>query len=193
MTTIKLFYDEIEKLGFSLKSILPFFYGKKQKRGEGTLSRNQQIRMTASTGKVNAPTLAYQTVYGKDPDQFLVGRTSAPKKIWNGLSVDEGLKDEWLENLNSLPIEMRSTEEGKGGDRPAFVVFRMPEGKDKLHTKMVKELGNEPGIFVKSDIGMDNRPRICVAGTVEKDKEGWKNWWEGLPSKIDGAYNRVAN
>ena len=189
-TTIS-FYNELEKTGFSLSSILPFL--SKQKRGEGTLSKEKQVQMAAMTGKVNAPTFAYQAVYGKDPDNFLVGRTDAPKKMWEGLSVDKGIKDEWLNKLDSLPVEIRSTDEGKSWDRPAFVVIRMPEGKDNLYKSMSENLNKDPSLYVKADVGMGGRPRICIAGKIKKDGKGWNKWWETLPGKIENSYSRTVN
>ena len=141
--------------------------------------------------KTNAPTFAYQTVYGKNPNQSLSGRTSAPKKMWKGLDVDKGLKNKWLNKLNDLPVEIRSTDEGKDSIRPAFTIIRMPKDKDDLHKKMVKYLKKQPDLHVKSDIGMGGRPRICVAGKIWKGKKDWGNWWETLPDKINSAYNKT--
>lgn len=141
--------------------------------------------------KVNAPTFAYRTVYGSDPPLQLRGRTDEPKKMWKGLEVDAGLKVKWLDRLNSLPVSIRSTDEGKGPERPAFVIFRMPEGEDRLYKKMVRALKKYPGLRVKADMGMGGRPRICVAGKVWKEKPTWEHWWETLPGKIEGAYNEA--
>lgn len=139
-------------------------------------------------GKINAPTFAYKTVHGMNPPVFLRGRTDAPKKEWRCIFVDEGLKDEWLDELNSLPVEIRSTDEGKGDLRPAFVIFRMPEKFDSLHDEMVSELATEPSFKVNHDIGRSGRPRICVAADVKKGDERWEGWWSSLPGKIRKAY-----
>jgi len=141
--------------------------------------------------RVNAPTFAYKTVYGKEPKTFLFGRTDAPKKIWNGLQVDAGLKDKWLNNLNNLPVEIRSSDEGKSKERPAFIIFRMPEKYDKLHKKMVNELDKNKDIYANSEVGMAGRPRICVANKVKKGDKNWEKWWNSLPGKIDKAYSSV--
>ena len=81
-------------------------------------------------GKINAPTMAYYTVYGKYPEEALRGRSDHPKKMWRGNDVDENLEDKWLEELNDLPVEIKSTDAGKDKTRVAFVIFRMPEGQD---------------------------------------------------------------
>ena len=141
--------------------------------------------------KINAPTMAYKTVYGKYPKEPLMGRTSAPKKIWRGKDIDKNLKDEWLEELNSLDVEIRSTDEGKSKERVAFVIFRMPEGKDNLYKKVEENLKKEKDLYVYSDFGIENRPRICVAKNINyKDKE-WKEWWSSLPKKIERAYKKT--
>lgn len=155
------------------------------------LSRSDQMRVAGITGKVNSPTLAYQTVYGKNPDEFLMGRTTSPKKEWKGIFVDKGIKNKWLERLNNLPVEIRSSEEGKGSTRPAAIVFRMPSKHDNLHKKIVKNLKESSGIYAKSDIGINGRPRICVAGKIWKGKKGWGDWWESLPKIINQSYNEV--
>lgn len=142
-------------------------------------------------GKINAPTFAYQTVYGRDPPQFLRGRTNSPKKLWKGLYVDEGLKDEWLEDLNALPIDIRSSEEGKNDLRPAFVMFRMPPDLDDLHQDMTEQLGEFSDLITASSIGQGARPRICVANKLTKHDPEWEKWWNELPSKIKSSYERT--
>ncbi|MCE7740150.1 MAG: hypothetical protein GPJ50_12310, partial [Candidatus Heimdallarchaeota archaeon] len=116
-------------------------------------SSEEEFEEDKFSEKINAPTFAYQTVYGKNPEEFLSGRTDAPKKMWQGRAVDEGLKDEWLEKLNNLPVEIRSTDEGKSKERPAFVVLRMPKEYDALHKEMVENLKKQSDLFVKFDIG----------------------------------------
>jgi len=139
-------------------------------------------------GKLNAPTFAYRTVHGDDPPEFLRGRTDSPKKKWKGLYVDAGLKDEWLERLNNLPIDIRSTEEGKSDLRPAFVMFRMHLQLDTLHGDMTDQLNRYPDIQANTNIGQGGRPRICVANRITKDDPEWENWWDELPTKIESAY-----
>ena len=143
--------------------------------------------------RINAPTMAYKTVYGKFPEEPLRGRTASPKKEWKGLWVDEHLKEEWLEKLNSLDVEIRSTEEGKDKVRVAFVIFRMPEGKDNLHKKLEKNLKNEKDLHVSSNIGTGGRPRICVAKDIKYRDKGWEKWWSSLPEKIERAYAKTIN
>ncbi len=141
--------------------------------------------------KVNAPMMAYKTVYGKFPEEPLKGRTDSHKKEWKDLWVDKNLKKEWLEKLNSIGVEIRSTEEGKDKVRVAAVIFRMPKGKDKLYNEVKKNLKEDKDLFVSSDIGMGRRPRICVAKDIWRGKEGWEEWWNSLPRKIERAYKKT--
>ena len=141
--------------------------------------------------KINAPTMAYKTVYGEYPKKPIRGRTNYPKKSWRGIDVDENLKDEWLEKLNSLDVEIKSTEEGKGGGRVAFVIFRMPEEKDNLYKKVEENLNQEEDLHVSSDFGLENRPRICVAKDIKVGEAGWEEWWSSLPGKIERAYKKA--
>ncbi|MGM5481610.1 MAG: hypothetical protein ACQESE_04340 [Nanobdellota archaeon] len=138
--------------------------------------------------KINAPTMAYYTVYGEYPEDRLRGRTSNSKKMWRGHDVDENLKVEWLDRLNDLPVEIRSTDEGKDKTRVAFVIFRLPEDKEHLISDIVENLKEEANLFVHSDVGQGDRPRICVANPIWKGKNGWEQWWQSLPDKIKRAY-----
>ena len=139
--------------------------------------------------KINAPTMAYKTVYGKFPDEPLTGKTNYPKKIWNEIEVDKNLKDEWLDELNSIGVEIKSTDEGKTKERVAFVIFRMPQSKDDLYKKVEENLKKEKDLFVYSDVGLGDRPRICVAKDISYTQKGWEEWWGTLPGKIKRAYN----
>ncbi|MGM5480590.1 MAG: hypothetical protein ACQESC_03965 [Nanobdellota archaeon] len=141
--------------------------------------------------KINAPTMAYYTVYGEYPQERLRGRSSEEKKMWNGHDVDASLKDEWLEELNNLPVEIRSTDEGKDEIRVAFVIFRLPEGKDFLASKFVAELNKKPLLKAHNDVGTQGRVRICTAYPITKQDSGWSRWWESLPDKIRSAYDTV--
>lgn len=140
---------------------------------------------------VNAPMLAYETVYGKK--KFIMGRSGGPQKKWNGIYVDKHLKDKWLNDLNKIKkIEVRSTEEGKSKERVSAVIFRFKKAIDDKHTiKVVQQLNKIPGIYAKSDIGMYNRPRICVAGKYTYGQSKWQEWWDAVPETIDTIVNNA--
>jgi len=144
---------------------------------------------TRQRRKINSPTFAYLTVWKKMPDKFLRGRTDEPKKDWHGLQVDKALKDSWLDKLNNIKgIEVRSSDAGKSAERPAFIVIRFSDKQNDNKAKvLVDKLSKEDGIYCKTDIGMEGRPRICVAGKVwqSKDKKEWESWWDSLAGKIE--------
>lgn len=142
-------------------------------------------------GKINAPMMAHKAVYGKYPEEPLIGRTNSPKKIWKGIDVDENIKNEWLEELNSLDVEIKSTDEGKSKERVAFVIFRLPEEKEDLYKEIEKNLKKEKDLKVLSDIGIENRPRICVAKDIIVNQNGWEEWWSSLAGKIKRAYDKA--
>lgn len=138
---------------------------------------------------MNSPTFAYQAVYGKLPDTPLSGRTGSPKRIWNGVEVDEHLKDKWLDELNSIPeIEVRASDEGKSKERVAFIVFRMADPKDDCKVKAISdELNKVEGLYSKYDTGREGRLRIVVAGEIKYGDESFEKWWDSLADKIKGV------
>lgn len=160
---------------------------------EGKIIHVREEDGTAQKQKINSPTFAYITVYGKEPEEFLRGRTDAPKKMWQGLDVDENLKDEWLEALNKVKgIEIRSSDAGKSKERIAFVVLRFAdEENDDKAKDLVEKLKQADDIYSATDIGMAGRPRICVAGKIWYGEDGWEKWWENLAEKIKKAVQEV--
>ena len=159
---------------------------------EGKIKK--QLSENPQQMKINAPTFAYMTCYQKPPPEPLFGRTESPKKNYklpdgSVVSVDENIKDKWLNALNGIPeVEIRSTDEGKSDERVAFVIFRFKEKKDDSRADaVVNELRKFPETYAKTDIGMAGRPRICVAGKVIVNEPGWEKWWNGLACKIETA------
>lgn len=177
------------------------FYATAKKRGQepktewvqtsGGLMEFRGMGGGGGSGKVNAPTFAYKTVYGSAPSGYLSGRTDAPKKSWGGHQVDVGLKNRWLDELDRLPVEIRSTEEGKSEERPAFVIFRMPKGEDDMADAMAAKLRQYPATYSRAEVGQGGRPRICVAGKIWNTSQGWQQWWDKLPGRIAKAYNEI--
>lgn len=138
---------------------------------------------------VNSPTFAYQAVYGKLPDKPLGGRSGSSKRTWNGMEVDEHLKDEWLKELNSIPeIEVRASDEGKNEERVAFIVFRMKNSEDDCKVQTVSnKLGKLEGLYSKYDSGQEGRLRIVIAGKIKYGDKNWEEWWNSLADKIKGV------
>jgi len=142
---------------------------------------------------VNSPTLAYYAVYGKMPEQWIPGRTNHPTKTWRGVQVDEHLKDEWLEALNSIDgIEIRASCEGHDGTHVAFVVFRFidPDNDDKAE-RVAEILSSGEGIYSLADRGNAGRMRIVVAGKTWYGRPDWQSWWDTLAEKISEAVSKV--
>lgn len=141
----------------------------------------------------NSPTLAYIAVYGKEPDEFIRGRTDEPKKTWNGLSVDANIKDEWLEELNNIDgIEIRATDEGKSETRVAFVVFRLTKNESEENAKKVSlKLKSKHNVFSLVDLGSEGRPRIIVAGKTWVGKSDWNSWWNNIAKYIQEAVSEI--
>ena len=138
--------------------------------------------------KINSPTFAYMAVYGKEPDQWIPGRTGGPEKEWRkGIMIDEHLKKEWFDALNSIAgIEVRASCEGHSPERVSYIVFRFRDEKnDSKAEKLAGKLNAEDGIFSLSDIGAENRPRICVAGKTYYGQADWEGWWENLAEKVE--------
>ena len=135
---------------------------------------------------VNSPTFAYQAVYGKLPDGPLRGRSGSPKRIWNGMEIDEHLKDAWMKELNSIPeIEIRASDEGKSAERVAFIVFRMKDPKDDCRVQAISnKLKGMEELYSKYDTGQEDRLRIVVAGKIKHGDEDWEKWWSSLADKI---------
>jgi len=156
-------------------------YGERARLNEAVTDQGMQRQ------KINSPTFAYMTVHGKEPKEFLRGRTDSPKKMWRNNDVDKSLKDKWLEDLNGIKeIEIRSTDAGKSAERIAFVVIRFKDEKNDPKAKSLSaKIAKEDGIFSGSDIGMGGRPRICVAGKIWEGQSGWEGWWGSLTGKIE--------
>lgn len=137
----------------------------------------------------NSPTFAYVAVYGKEPDEPLRGRTEHPERTWQGMQVDEHLKDEWLDAFKAIEgIEIRATCEGHDENRVAYVVFRFDDPKwDKEAEATARKLNGNEGLCSLSDTGAEDRPRIVVAGKTWYGQENWEDWWDGLAEKIESV------
>lgn len=137
--------------------------------------------------RINSPTLASIAVFG-DQGQWIRGRTTHPTRIWRGIEVDEHLKDEWLEAINSIPeMEVRASCEGhwEGGElRPTYLVFRLLPEEDSKAELVAGILNSEVGIYSLTDIGWGERPRIVVAAKLAYGDPGWEEFWSGMANRI---------
>ncbi|MBW2675792.1 MAG: transglutaminase domain-containing protein [Deltaproteobacteria bacterium] len=139
------------------------------------------------TYRINSPTLAAMAVFGETG--WVRGRTGHPIRLWRGVEVDIHLKDEWLDELNSIPdIEIRATCEGhrEDGLRPTYVVFRLMPEQDHKAESVAEALRNE-GVCSLADIGAEQRPRIVAAAGLAYGDAGWEDFWRELPNRIRRA------
>ena len=143
----------------------------------------------------NALTFAFKAVYGRPPEKALRGRIT-PGRPWRGLTVDENLKDEWLEKLNAVSwIEIVSTEEGKNRMRVPHIVFYMKNPKDDILAQKIVEELRRPFQkynawelwYAMADIGNRGRPRIVLAASKKRGTMMWEAWWDVSAQKIEEA------
>jgi len=192
-----------EVLKWVTETLLPsIVHGGQQETGQKYASTGR-LRITKRAGRspttkgdigqasgqwMNAPTFAYVTVYGKQPENWISGRTSHPQKNWKGIQVDTQLRDEWLDSLAAIPsTEVRASCAGHGSDRPTFVIFRLPPDQEHLSPAVASILNQRSGVFSKADIGAEGHPRICVASKLWSGRKGWAEWWKRLPQTIQKA------
>lgn len=149
----------------------------------------------SGTGKKNAPTFAWETIHGKPFPGRRPGR--APGTVdreWNGIMVDELLKDEWLLALNNIKeIEMRSSCQGHPpkGEWPSFVIFRFNTKID--HNKFIKAISDGRYTFCKIEVGQGGLPRCCVATPLFAKGPNhtlWEKWWSTLADRIKVAIRK---
>lgn len=150
------------------------------------------LGMCGGGGWHNSPTLAYMTVYGKEPPEWLAGRSAHPQKMWQGFPVDAKLKDAWLTALNSIPgVFGRASCAGHGPNRVSYFTFRLQPGNDGKVGEMVAALSRRPGVFARAEVGAEGRPRICVAGYTWEGQDDWADWWAQLPAAIRTSLGEV--
>lgn len=144
--------------------------------------------------KVNSPTFAYKAVYDKEPDHWIPGRAGGPEKEWKkGIMIDEHLEGAWFDDLNNIDgIEIRASCEGHSSERVSYIVLRFKEkGNDKKAGQLVKKLKAKEKIYSISDIGMEGRSRIVVAGKTWHGQSDWEEWWSSLADKVKDAVEKV--
>lgn len=129
-------------------------------------------------GPMNGLTIAYYAVYGTLPPHPLVGKTDAPKRKWREYNVDSNLKDQWLEDLNSLSnLKLISIEEGEGESRPAHIM--LTHSVFALHIK-IRKISELPGrYYLKDFIEKTYSVRHTIAGKVKPGDKDWEEWFEG--------------
>jgi len=137
---------------------------------------------------LNSPTFAHLAVYGETKD--LSGRSDHKQQICNGIEVDEHLKCEWIEKLNSIPeIEVRASCEGHDKDRVSYIVFRLKSEGDSGVVQ--SELNKLEGLYSLMNVGNQGEPRIVVAGKTWYGQPDWVIWWTSLAGKIESVVEKI--
>jgi len=139
--------------------------------------------------KKNAPMLAWETIHGKPFQGFRRGRLPNTKeRNWNGLMVDEKLKDKWLNDLSKIKeITVRSSCQGHPpeGEWPSYIIFRLND--ESKVAQVCKRLQDKKITFCKAEKGPQGFMRICVATPLYADgprHKEWEQWWESLSKRI---------
>ena len=83
----------------------------------------------------NAPSFIYEILHGEA--KFIRGRTIEHRqKIWNGISIDAHIPMDAVEKLSRMEeIELRSSCEGSGPERPTYLIFRFKDPNDIKKTE----------------------------------------------------------
>jgi hypothetical protein len=135
----------------------------------------------------NAPSFIYEILHGEA--KFIRGRTIEHRqKIWNGNSIDAHIPTDALEKLSRMEeIELRSSCEGSGPERPTYLIFRF---KDPIDIKKTETFVKAMNVFedVKSGFGVGNRGLLRIGVTTslwyEKNPDEFHQWWRTLPLKF---------
>jgi len=133
-------------------------------------------------GKLNAPTMAYMTWYGKQPSPPISGREASHEaEMFEGAHVDKNIPRRAIIIINKCKkIELRSTCEGESERLPSYGIIRPKDGQKKTAEKITNDI-NALGDWVKASWNMGNGglPRICFTGGLwyKKDKKEFTEWW----------------
>jgi len=149
-----------------------------------------------ATGKMNAMTMAYQTVYNKLPINPIRRQFNNTEKLYHGMFVDSELDNKWLDDLNNIDeVEITSVCSGHDADRISHVIFK-PINQDVYYLEQIVNTLNNNRFKTKSmkNIGMGGHYRICVATrnwyVDGQNNDSWRNWWQDIATRIKKA---VAN
>ena len=138
--------------------------------------------------KINAPTMAYKTQYGKDPKPSISGRESShPSKNYRGINIDIHIPNNALDRLNAISgIELRSSCEGDSERHLTFAIFRLTDRNPKNSAKVSACLNKISNVSSSFDVGQGGFPRICVTTNLwyNKNPREFERWWLTIAEKI---------
>ncbi|MBW1979627.1 MAG: hypothetical protein JRJ12_00235 [Deltaproteobacteria bacterium] len=139
------------------------------------------------TARKNAPSFIYEILHGEAKQ--LSGRTEHHRqKMWKNIAVDQHIPTEALDGLDKIEeIELRSSCEGSGPERPTFLIvrFRSEEDLQKI-ADFVQGMNAFEDIRCGAERGNMGIYRIGITAPLwyEKDKRAFEKWWLELPVKI---------
>ena len=138
---------------------------------------------------LNAPELAYKTIYNKELS--LRGRIFTKEKKYKDFYVDNDLDIKLLDRLNNIKnIEIRSTCQGHSKERPTYIIFRTKNQDLNYIKKIIRKLKQCPNTYVSYDIGMENKYRICVATNTfySSNNKQWTEWWNNITNYLENIF-----
>ncbi len=140
-----------------------------------------------SPDRKNAPSFIYEILYGRQ--RFLAGRSDGHAgKLWRGIRVDAHIPTAALDALAAIGrLELRSSCEGSGPDRPTFLILRFngPENQATLQA-FVAGMNSFDDIACGADRGAMGRMRVGITTAIwyRRDPAAFERWWHDLPLKI---------
>ncbi len=139
-------------------------------------------------GKKNAPSFIYEILTGEKKP--LRGReANHEQKTWQGIAVDKHIPTQALDDLGRIEeIEIRSSCEGSGPERPTFLIFRFKNPVDRdVVDKFVSAMNCIEGTRCGAEVGNMGFYRVGVTADLwyEKNAGDFVQWWLALPTKIN--------
>ncbi len=136
--------------------------------------------------KINAPTMAYITLYGKHPSPPISGREiSHPSYNIQGVSIDNHIPKKAINELFSIKqMETRSSCEGQDKRHPTFLILRLFDQSEMAAQTLIKNISQYKDIEASYDRGMQGKFRLCITSNLWYPNNKFKQWWLDLPTKI---------
>ena len=159
---------------------------------------NEMSYKKTPQGKINAPTMAYYTVYERYPTPPISGRESShPTYNLNGVDIDERIPKDVMQKLfQSKVIETRASCQGDSDRHLTFLIFRLKDrsiGGEEID-KIVDNIARNKNYKAFWNIGSSGLPRICVSAKLwysEENREKFLKWWKELPEVITKVIGRI--
>ena len=153
------------------------------------ISINQYITEQQSNQKINAPTMAYITLYGKYPLPPIRGHEiSHIGYTIQNVQIDKHIPENAINELfNIKQIETRSSCEGQDKRHPTFLILRLKDQTESAAKIFVNNISKYKDIKSSYDKGMQGKFRICITSNLWYSLNNintFNTWWLELPNKI---------